>query len=317
MDYRDRLKNPMLQNPHRLPPGAALATAALCVLFGANAVAIKISLAGLGTFTCAALRFAMAATVVYIWARATGRRLSVQAQDGRHILIISAGFVVQLSLFYLGVSRTDASRATLVANLQPFFILFLAHRFIPGDRITPRKAWGMVLGFSGVCLVFSETTGLAAAPRTGDAIVLAAAFVWACNAVYVKRVIERFSAFQLVLFPMLLSVPVFGLLGLAMDRPMFGHIDSRVAGAMLYQGLVTASFGFVAWNHLLGRYGAVALHSFIFIMPLAGVALGGLILGEPVTGKLFAAMGLIATGIVVVHWRRRPSVPPTPFGRNI
>ena len=40
---------------------ACVFTACLCTLFGANAVAIKISLAGLGVFTTAGLRFAIAA----------------------------------------------------------------------------------------------------------------------------------------------------------------------------------------------------------------------------------------------------------------
>lgn len=307
----------MTISTHSLPPGAALVTSILCVLFGANAVAIKVSLTGLGPFTCAALRFAMAAVVVAVWARATGRHLTIKAGHSGQLWIISAGFTLQLALFYLGLSRTDAARATLVANLQPFFILFLAHKFIPGDRITPRKMGGILLGFSGVCLVFMENSGLASMPRTGDTIVLATAFVWACNAVYVKRVIDHFSAFQLVLFPMLFSVPVFAVLGLFVDRPMIGHISPTVTGAMLYQGLVTASFGFVAWNHLLGKYGAVALHSFIFIMPISGVVLGNLILGEPITGKLTGAMGLIATGIVVVHWRRKRIVPTAPFGHTL
>lgn len=38
---------------------AAVFTLCLCTLFGANAVAIKISLSGLGVFTTAGLRFGM------------------------------------------------------------------------------------------------------------------------------------------------------------------------------------------------------------------------------------------------------------------
>jgi drug/metabolite transporter (DMT)-like permease len=300
-----------------LSPAAAAFSVVLCILFGANAVAIKVSLAGLGPFTTAGLRFAMAAVVVYIWARSTGRPLAVKPGHGHQILIVSLGFTLQLGLFYLGLSKTDASRGTLLANLQPFFILFLAHRFIPGDSITPRKILGVLLGFSGVALVFMEETGLAKQPRLGDAIVLTAAFCWACNAVYVKRIIGHFNAFQLVLYPMLVAVPIFVSLGVWLDRPMIGVVTGPVVGAMLYQGLVTASFGFVAWNHLLGKYGAVALHSFIFIMPVSGVLLGGFLLGEPITAKLTGAMGFIAAGILVIHYRRKKIVPATPFGRNV
>ncbi|MBW1748279.1 MAG: EamA/RhaT family transporter, partial [Deltaproteobacteria bacterium] len=47
---------------------AGIFTVCLCSLFGANAVAIKISLSGLGVFTTAGLRFSLAAVTVFIWA---------------------------------------------------------------------------------------------------------------------------------------------------------------------------------------------------------------------------------------------------------
>ena len=73
---------------------------------------------------------------------------------------------------------------------------------------------------------------------------------------------------------------VFFLEALLWDAPMISKLDFKIMGAVLYQSLVTATFGFVTWNTLLQKYGAVALHSFIFIMPIAGVALGGLAAGR-------------------------------------
>ena len=100
---------------------------------------------------------------------------------------------------------------------------------------------------------------------------------------------------------MIFSVPVFFVEALLWDRSMIFKLNLQVVGAVLYQSLVTAAFGFVAWNTLLKKYGAVALHSFIFIMPIAGVALGGLVLGEPITFKILIALALIVAGILVVH----------------
>ena len=74
---------------------------------------------------------------------------------------------------------------------------------------------------------------------------------------------------------------------------------------------MTASFGFVAWNTLLKKYGATALHSFIFVMPISGVLFSNLVLGEPFTLRLFAAMMAIAAGIVVIHAKhRKPETAP-------
>ena len=117
-------------------------TAFLCVIFGSNAVAIKLSFSGIGVFTTAAIRFSIAAIAIYIWARAAGHSLMLKKGQLGPLLILAALFAVQLSMFYFGLSKSNASRGTLITNLLPFWILFLAHFFIPGDRITRRK--GMV-----------------------------------------------------------------------------------------------------------------------------------------------------------------------------
>jgi drug/metabolite transporter (DMT)-like permease len=86
---------------------------------------------------------------------------------------------------------------------------------------------------------------------------------------------------------------------------------------MLYQSLITASFGFVAWNTMLKKYGAVSLHAFVFIMPIAGVGLGGLVLDEPITLKILLALVFIVSGILVVHWKTRKEPPVYPIRRSI
>lgn len=238
---------------------ASLLSAFLCVLFGANAVAIKISLLGLGPFTVAGIRFSVAAVLIFLWALATKRKIGFFREQLGPLLILSVIFVAQLSLFYIGLSRSNASRGTLLANLQPFFTLFLAHFFISGDQITWRKFFGIALGFGGIACVFLEKPdGGAGDLRIGDPIILAATFLWAVNAVYIKRVISRFEPYQIVMYQMVFAAPVFLLGAILWDRPMVFNPDVKVIGALLYQSVVTATFGFLVWTHLLRRYGTVA-----------------------------------------------------------
>jgi len=296
---------------------AGIFTVCLCILFGANAVAIKISLSGLGVFTTAGLRFSLAAITIFIWALMTGKSFYIRAGQFRKLLVISILFTVQLSLFYLGLSKSNASRGTLLINFQPFMTLFLAHYFIPGDQITRRKILGILMGFAGVAFVFLEKKGITTDFKAGDLMILSAAFIWSCSAVYTKRIIHAFKPFHIVLYPMVFSVPFFFLEGFLWDPTMIAHVDGKVLCALLYQGLVTASFCFVAWTTLLQKYGAVALHSFIFIMPISGVVLGGWMLGEPITGNILIALVLIVSGILVVQFRQKKTVPLFPMGRNL
>ena len=300
-----------------ITPAAALSLVMVCVIFGANAVAIKIGMTGIGTFTAAAIRFALGALVIYSWARLTGRSFHVKTKDIGPLLILCGLVTTQLSLFYLGLSKTLASRGALVVNVVPFLVLIFAHFFIPGDRITIRKSMGMLLGFGGVALVMADNGAVGGGWRAGDSIVFCAAICWAASAVFTKRVIHRYDPFQLVLYPLIFAVPVQFLEGWLWDAPMISHLNGRIVTALLYQSLACTAFGLVLWNTMLNRYGASILHTFVFIVPVVGVAAGGLILDEPITGRLIAAVVLVALGIGLVNIRTGRSIPTSPVGRSI
>jgi drug/metabolite transporter (DMT)-like permease len=289
----------------------------LCILFGANAVAIKVAFEGFGVFTAAAIRFSLAALVIALWATFTGRSFRLKKGQWRYLLIYSLLFAIQLSLFFTGLDKTYASRGTLLINLLPFLILILAHFFLPNDRITRRNLIGLLLGFSGVVCVFASQDTFSRDIRIGDGLVLAATIIWASNTVFIKRVIDDFKPFHIVLYSMLIALPVFMLEAFWFDETVFKSLSGRALLGLAYQTFVTASFGFIAWNTLLKTYGAVALHSFVFIMPLVGVVLSGWILNEPLYPNLWIALALIVAGILVVHFRPTESMLVFPLRRHM
>ena len=293
--------NRLIPAEREIGPWTALYMILLCSLFGANAVAVKVAFEGFGMFTTACLRFGMAALVIAFWAFLSGRSFRLQQGQWKPLLIYSILFTAQLSLFFAGLERTYASRGTLLINLLPFLILVLAHFFIPGDRITRRNLAGLMLGFSGVVCIFAGREVLSGQVHVGDGLVLAATFIWACNTVFIKRVIGTFRPFHIVFYSMLFGLPVFAVEAWLFDDAFVRMLSPRTLTALGYQTFVTASFGFIAWNTLLKTYGAVALHSFVFIMPLVGVVLSGLILEEPLHPNLWLALILIVAGILVVH----------------
>ena len=263
------------------------------------------SLAGIGPFTNAGLRFALASATLFLFARLTRRSLKVDRNQMWNLFFLTILFVFQFSFMYVGIDKSNASRATLMINLQPFFVLFLAHFLIPGDRMTVKKVLALVLGFTGVALVFFEERGVSSDFRTGDLLMLLTTLIWAFRAVYMKRIIQVFGTFELVLYPMMLSIPVFLLEGVLWDKSMVARLDAGIVTALLYQGLLMASFGFLGWNALLHKHGAVWVNSFNFVMPVTGVLLGGLLLGEPLTVKIWFALAFVTAGIVVIQTKTR------------
>ena len=81
--------------------------------------------------------------------------------------------------------------------------------------------------------------------------------------------------------------------------------------ALLFQAVYIVAFTYVLWFWLLRRYPAAGLASFTFLTPAFGVLCGGIVLGEPSTWRIFVALVLIATGLVIVN-----RAAPTPVARS-
>lgn len=292
---------------NQLTPSAALSAMALCILFGANPVAAKISLAGIGPLTNGALRFSVAATVLASWAIFTGRRLVISRTQMMQMLFLGLFFFLQVGIFYFGQNKTTASHGVLISNIMPFLVMIMAHFLLPNDRINSRKVIGLLLGFSGIVLLFRDSLSLTHDAVTGDMLLVVSVVVWSCNAIFVKRIIAGFTPLQITLYPMLMSLPFFYTAAAIFDQQMVFSLSPSVLFGMFYQSVVTASFGFVMWNRLMQKYGATSLHAFVFVMPVSGVLLGVAILGETMTPSLFGSIALVAMGLVVINWRRRKS----------
>jgi drug/metabolite transporter (DMT)-like permease len=233
------------------------------------------------------------------------------------MLVLFLFFFSQISFLYLGISRTNASRAVLISNLQPFFVLFLAHFFIAGDRITFRKVLGLLLGFMGVCLVFIEKEGVTESFQTGDAVMVLSTFLWGAGTVYTKTALHRLSPHFIAFYQISLSIPLFFFCGILWDQPMIGTLSEEVVGAVLYQALVAAAFGFIAWNTLLQHHGAVILNSFNFIMPVAGVFLAWWLLNEPLTVKILLALLFVTGQMLVLYLDPKKWLAQFPFNKGL
>lgn len=290
---------------NELPMGASFFAIFLCMLFGANPVAVKITLSGIGIFTTAGLRFSIAAAVLLLWAYLAGKSLAISKKQLLQMAGLAILFFIQISTFYYGQNKTSASHGALLGNLLPFIVMILAHLFLKDDKITTKKIAGLVLGFTGVLLLFVDSLNLTTDALNGDFILVIAVFLWGCNAIYVKKITSSFSALQITVYPMILAIPLYFSAGFFFDGTMIRNLNIPVVQGILYQSLVTASFGFVMWNTLIQKYGATALHSFIFLMPISGVTLGILLLNEPITANLLGSIAFVTTGLIVINWKKR------------
>jgi drug/metabolite transporter (DMT)-like permease len=280
--------------------GAALAIF-LCLLFGSNALPIKIALFWMPPIALAAVRFSVSILVIYTYSRIAGIDLFIEKGGWRHVCVIGSIFGVQFSLLHVGLDNTTVSHGAILMNTQPFYVAILAHFFLIDDRLTMRKIAGIVLASVGVIILFSKAGSGESQTIVGDAIMMVAAFLWASQTVYIKRHLEHWNPITVVLVPMIIGVYILVTAHLFLEQGQPVAFNPTVAAAIFYQGAVVAGFGYLAWTNLLLKYQASTLSTFVFLMPVPGVVLGVLFMNDELTVRLMLGLICIAVGILIVN----------------
>src|SRR5436305_3720792 len=131
-----------------------LLVAAFCLLWSSAFSVTKLALTDCPPLLLLAARFLMAGLVmlgVAALARATWRRLGWRDLVALAVLGI-ANNALYLGLGYIGLRGISSGLAALIISCNPVLTALLSATFLD-ERMTWRKAAGLVLGFAGVATV--------------------------------------------------------------------------------------------------------------------------------------------------------------------
>lgn len=277
--------------------------------WGLNGVAVKVSNSGFDPVFVTIVRSAIGALCVLAWCR--WRRIPLFERDGTLWAGLLAGalFGVEFVLIFRGLDYTSVARSALMVNSMPFWVLIGAH-FLLGERMSALKVAGASLAFLGVALVFSDKLSLPTPEAViGDVMSLAAGAAWAATFLVIKKSRLADAGAEKVLLYQLAVSAVVVLPMLLVSGPILREVTALAIGSVIFQATFIVAFTYLLWFWLMRRYPAAGLSSFAFLTPAFGVLLGGLLLGEPLTLRLFLALGLIAVGIVIVNRPARKTPP--------
>ena len=282
--------------------GGGLTVLLLAALWGGNFVLLKIALTTIPPIWIAFWRMLLGTAVVTAWGWSHGTRLTPVTGERGPLATLGFMFAVQIALLNIGVDFTSPAYGVILLTSHPIFANVISHFFVPGDRLSRRRATGLLIAFAGICLVFfgQPTARLAEHPVAGNLIVTLSAVLLAARIVYTKQLVQRVEPVLAVVWQMLVSLPAF-LLVAALTEPLLKQPFNReAAAALFYQGIVIAGFSEVVWISLLRRHSPGVLSTFGFAVPVFGVILSALAFAEPITLRLLAGMAAVAAGVLIV-----------------
>jgi drug/metabolite transporter (DMT)-like permease len=281
----------------------------LTLIWGTTWAAIRVGLQGVPPFTGVALRFAIAGTLLLALAPVLGVRLGRLGRREKALWLANGvlSFCLSYAAVYWAEQHIPSGLAAVLFATYPLLVAALAHFLLPGERLHWVAVFGVLLGFAGVAVIFSDDLTLLGgeAVRHAALVMLVSPLVSAVATVVIKRWGSDVHPLSLSAVPMLIAGVVMGVVAFLVERDRPLVLDVRSVAALLYLAFLGSAVTFTVYYWLLARVGATRVALMAYLIPIVAVAVGAALFDEPLRPRLLAGSALVLAGVVVVGRRRR------------
>jgi len=279
----------------------------LTLIWGTTWAAIRIGLEGVPPFTGVAVRFTIAGALLLSLALAAGVRLGRRRHE--KALWVANGvltFCLSYSIVYWSEQYIPSGLAAVLFATYPLFVALVAHLLLADERLAARAGVGLVLGFAGVAVIFSDDLALLGGEQVRHAalVMLGSPLVSAIATVAIKRWGTGVHPLSLSAVPMLFTGAVMGMVAAGTERGRPLVLDGRSVGALLYLAVLGSAVTFTVYYWLLARVTATRLALTSYLIPIVALAIGAVLFDEPLRPRLLAGSALILAGVVIVSRQR-------------
>ncbi len=307
-------------NTHFLArPGAVILLATFCcMLWGSAFPAIKLGYAmfGIGRtdlasqMTFAGVRFVAAGLLLLLAASVIGWKVWLQPTQWRGVAALGlTQTALQYVFFYIGLANATGTKSSIMNATSTFFSVLLAHFIYHNDRLSGRRALGCLVGFVGVAAAnYGPTLFQPDFTWAGEGSIVLAGFILAVATIYGKKLSQNLNAVVMTGWQMLIGGTVLLLAGWLGGGRMEAFTPASAA-LMVYMVLLSA-LAFGTWSALL-KYNSIGkVTIFNFLIPVFGVVLSAIFLGENMFAwKNAVALVLVCAGIWLVTAESRGALP--------
>jgi drug/metabolite transporter (DMT)-like permease len=279
----------------------------LAVIWGGAFFFIGVAVRHVPPLTYVWLRLSIAAVAMWIYVKVRGGNLGLPRQVwGAIVLLAVLNNALPFALFGWGQTHIASGLASILNATTPIWGVVVAHFLTHDERMRPRKAIGVLLGFGGVATMIGPallsnigTNALAQLACVTASLSYALAAVWArrfrrIGVAPIAVTTGQLTAGALIMLPVSLIV----------DQPWthpFPPVSAWAAITAL--ALFCTAFGYVLYFRLIDHAGATNALLVTLLVPPVAILLGAAFLNETLAPQDFFGLALIALGLMAIDGR--------------
>ena len=286
----------------------------LGVIWGSNFIFMKWAADYITPQQVAFLRVVFGFIPLLVFALIRGE---IRIRDMRHIHHFVVMALLATAIYYFAFAKGTAlllsSVAGMLSGAIPLFTFVTALLFLREERPTPKSLVGVALGFGGVVLIARpwQLDGAQMADGgvslVGTAYMVAGALSVGCSFVYARKFITplRLSALSLSTYQIGIATAIFAV---ATDYTNIDAVfsDPKTAwGLVVGLGILGTGLAYILYYFIVANLGAMAASGVTYLPPLVAMAVGIMLVGEPVALLDVAAMVAILIGVFLQQTGKR------------
>ncbi|EKF40550.1 hypothetical protein NA8A_20537 [Nitratireductor indicus C115] len=268
------------------------------IIFSGSLPATRVAVAGFSPLFLTSARAAIAALLGAALLIALRQR-KPERRDLPSLAIVSLGVVVGFPLLTaLALQRITSAHSIVFIGLLPLATaIFGVLR--GGERPKPLFWVFSILGsviVAGFALSSDGSTSL-----SGGLLMVAAVLVCGLGYAEGAALSRRIGGWQVISWALILAAPFMLVLALATLPSTWAGIGLPAWLGLAYVSVFSMLVGFVFWYRGLALGGTASVGQLQLLQPFLGLALAGLVLGEPVALGMIAATGLVMICVVLAR----------------
>jgi drug/metabolite transporter (DMT)-like permease len=294
---------------HASRPKLIAAFAAIYFIWGSTYLFIKFAIESIPPFMVGALRFWLAAIVLYAWARIRSG-IKPQGKHWRHGLV--------LGVFLLGIGngcvvwsqqRVPSGITALIVAIVPLLVVLIEWLRPSGRRPSAAALLGVLIGLAGMALLIGPSAFLGAGDidPLASLVLLVGSVSWSAATVFGKRASVPplpLLASAIQLFGGALALTAASLVTGELARMQPADVPLRAWLSIGYLTIFGSVVAFSAYSWLLRVASPTRISTYAYVNPIVAMLLGWAVAGEEMSARVLVAAGIVLAGVMLITRRR-------------
>jgi len=269
--------------------------------FAAGKIVVAVFSPLMGSFA----RYAIACVALLLAAamREGGLPRLTRRQFFATVLLGILGVFLYNLLFLGSLQRLPASRAALIIALNPAITIAISS-VVLHERLRARRWMGVAIALLGVWVVLShgDLASIASAGvGRGELLMFGAVTCWALYTIVGRKVLGGLTPLAATSYAALWGTLMLGAVAIPeIVQLLSEQFDWRMIVSLLYLGVLGTAVAFVWYYTSVQRFGASVASIFNNLVPVFGVLIGVLLLGEALMPSMMIGGGIAIVGVLMV-----------------